>query len=153
MFVPVERRYDVDQLRAFTLAVARSVVAAQPDRYTVEMRKADRGDRLLIDWSRAGAGQTLVVAWSPRATPTATVSTPLTWDEVEAGVDPATFTVPGVLDRPDPWAGDDLRPQRLEGAAEALGDAGIELEVISPRARTSAPRTRRAVTFGDAPGD
>jgi bifunctional non-homologous end joining protein LigD len=148
VFVPIERRYEIDQLRAFTLAAARAVVARAPDRYTVEMRKADRGDRLLVDWSRAGGGQTLAVAWSPRATPTATVSTPLTWAEVETGVDPASFTVPGVLERPDPWTEQPVAPQRIDDAADALRAAGIELEVISPRARTSAPKTRRAVELG-----
>jgi bifunctional non-homologous end joining protein LigD len=148
VFVPIERRYEGDQLRAFTLAAARAVVARDPDRYTVEMRKDDRGGRLLVDWSRAGGGQTLVAAWSPRATPTATVSTPLEWDEVEAGVDPTAYTVPSVLERSDPWAGDPVAPQRLEGAADALRAAGIELEVISPRARTGAPKTRRAVDLG-----
>jgi DNA ligase D len=145
VYVPIERRYDFDALRAFTLAVARLVADRRPDAYTVEMRKADRGERLLIDWSRAGPAQTLVAAWSPRATPTATVSTPLSWDELEAGVDPASLRVPEVLDRSDPWADAPVAPQRLEAAVERLRREGIDLEVISPRARTSAPRTRRSV--------
>ncbi len=149
VYVPIERRYDIDDLRAFTLAVARLVAERQPERYTVEMRKADREGRLLIDWSRAGSAQTLVAAWSPRATATATVSTPLTWDEVAAGVDPTAFTLPGVLERPDHWADAPVAPQRLEKAGSALRDLGLELEVISPRARTSAPRTRRTVDLGD----
>jgi bifunctional non-homologous end joining protein LigD len=145
VYVPIERRYGIDELRAFTLAVARMVAARRPDEYTIEMRKADRGDRLLIDWSRAGGAQTLVAAWSPRATPNATVSTPLEWDEVSSGIDPASMTLPEVLDRPDPWSEDPIGPQRLEQAEATLRQAGIELEVISPRARTSAPRTRRKV--------
>jgi bifunctional non-homologous end joining protein LigD len=145
VYVPIERRYGFDALRAFTLGVARLVAERHPDRYTIEMRKADRHDRLLIDWSRAGEAQTLVAAWSPRATPLATVSTPLAWEELEAPLDPAAFTVPDVLERPDPWADAPLAPQRLDDAARALVDAGIDLEVISPRARTSAPRTRRRV--------
>ena len=147
VYVPIERRYGFDALRAFTLGVARLVAERRPDAYTIEMRKADRGGRLLIDWSRAGEAQTLVAAWSPRATPTATVSTPLSWAELDGPVDPAAFTLPGVLERPDPWAGEPVAPQRLEDAAAALVAAGVELEVISPRARTSAPRTRRRVEF------
>jgi hypothetical protein len=49
------------------------------------------------------------------------------------------------LERPDVWANEPVAPQRLEGAAGALRDAGIELEAISPRARTAAPRTRRRI--------
>ncbi|MPY92719.1 MAG: ATP-dependent DNA ligase [Acidimicrobiia bacterium] len=149
VYVPIERRYGIDELRAFTLAVARLVASRRPGHYTVEMRKADRGGRLLIDWSRAGGAQTLVAAWSPRATATATVSTPLSWDEVEAGVDPASLTVPGVLERPDPWAERPIPPQRLDHATAALREQGVELEVVSPRARTSAPRTRRRVDLGE----
>jgi bifunctional non-homologous end joining protein LigD len=150
VYVPIERRYGIDELRAFTLGVARMVAARRPDLYTVEMRKADRGGRLLIDWSRAGGAQTLVAAWSPRATPQATVSTPLSWDEVAAGVDSTAFTIPTVLERSDPWTDDPVRPQRLEAPAAALREAGVDLEVISPRARTNAPRTRRAVDLGDS---
>jgi DNA ligase D len=148
VYLPIERRYEIDELRAFTLAVARLVAERRPDDYTIEMRKADRGDRLLIDWSRAGGAQTLVSAWSPRASAGATVSTPLTWDELEAGVDPASLRVPDVAERTDPWLERPVAPQRLEGASEALRAAGIELEVVSPRARTSAPRTRRSVDLG-----
>ncbi|MDQ1424380.1 MAG: bifunctional non-ous end joining protein LigD [Acidimicrobiaceae bacterium] len=150
VYVPIERRYGIDDLRAFTLGVARMVAARRPDVYTVEMRKADRGGRLLIDWSRAGGAQTLVAAWSPRATLQATVSTPLSWDEVESGFDPTALTVPGVLERSDPWSDEAVKPQRLEGPAAALRQAGIDLEVISPRARTTAPRTRRSVDLGDS---
>ena len=145
VYVPIERAYSFAELSAFALGVCRLVASRHPDLYTVEMRKEDRGGRLLLDWSRAGGAQTMVAAWSPRATPAATVSTPLTWDEVAGGIDPTTFTVPGVLERPDPWAGDPVAPQRLEVAAAALREAGIELEAISPRARTAAPRTRRRV--------
>jgi DNA ligase D len=145
VYVPIERRYGFDALRAFTLGVARLVAERRPEAYTIEMRKADRGGRLLIDWSRAGEAQTLVAAWSPRATPTATVSTPLAWAELDGPLDPSAFTLPGVLERPDPWADEPVAPQRLEDAAAALVRAGVDLEVISPRARTSAPRTRRRV--------
>jgi bifunctional non-homologous end joining protein LigD len=145
VYVPIERNYESSEVIGFALGVCRLVESRHPELYTVEMRKADRGGRLLLDWSRASAAQTMVSAWSPRATPTATVSTPLTWDEVTAGIDVQTFTVPEVLGRPDAWADKPVPPQRLKPAAAALREAGIELEAISPRARTAAPRTRRRV--------
>jgi bifunctional non-homologous end joining protein LigD len=145
VYVPIERRYDYSEVSAFALGVCRLVQSRQPELYTVEMRKADRHGRLLLDWSRANGAQTMVAAWSPRATPAATVSTPLSWDEVGARIDTTGFTVPGVLERRDPWADQPVRPQRLEAAAGPLREAGIELEAISPRARTAAPRTRRRV--------
>jgi bifunctional non-homologous end joining protein LigD len=145
VYVPIERDYAYSEVSAFALAVCRLVQSRQPELYTVEMRKADRGGRLLLDWSRANGAQTMVAAWSPRATPAATVSTPVSWDEVAAGMDPAGLTIPGVLERRDAWADEPVAPQRLEAAAGALREAGIELEAISPRARTAAPRTRRRV--------
>jgi bifunctional non-homologous end joining protein LigD len=145
VYVPIERRYEFTELSAFALAVCRLVAARQPQLYTVEMRKADRRGRLLLDWSRATSAQMMVAAWSPRGTPTATVSTPLSWDEVAAGIDVTRLTVPEVLERRHPWADRPVAPQRLEAAAAALRDAGIELEAISPRARTGTPRTRRRV--------
>jgi bifunctional non-homologous end joining protein LigD len=145
VYVPIERAYAFSDVSAFALGVCRLVVSRRPELYTVEMRKADRQGRLLLDWSRAGGAQTMVAAWSPRGTSTATVSTPLSWDEVAAGIDMASFTVPDVLERRDAWADEPVAPQRLELAAGALRDAGIELEAISPRARTATPRTRRRV--------
>jgi bifunctional non-homologous end joining protein LigD len=145
VYVPIERRYAFSEVSAFALAVCRLVASRDPNLYTVEMRKADRRGRLLLDWSRASSAQTMVAAWSPRATPTATVSTPLSWDEVAARIDVTSFTVPDVLERRDAWVDKPVAPQRLEPAAAALRDAGIELEAISPRARTASPRTRRRV--------
>jgi bifunctional non-homologous end joining protein LigD len=145
VYVPIERSYTFSEVSAFALAVCRLVASRQSRLYTVEMRKADRGGRLLLDWSRANSAQMMVAAWSPRATPTATVSTPLAWDEVAAGIDLTSFTVPDVLVRRDAWVDRPVAPQRLETAAGALRDAGIELEAISPRARTATPRTRRRV--------
>lgn len=133
LLVPVERRYDAATTRAFGLATARACVSRHPDELTVAMRKVDRGPRLLLDWSRNSPGQMMVAAWSPRATPAATVSTPLAWDEVTDDLDPAAFTLRTAPARP--VAGDLPAPQRLERAIGALERAGFELVDASPRSR------------------
>lgn len=134
--VPVERRWTHDRTRAFGLALGRATAARAPDDLTIAMRKADRGERLLLDWSRNGSAQTLVAAWSPRATPTATVSVPLAWDEVTADLDPARWTLATALtERAPGWPGEVPPPQRLEHAGEALAAAGFPLVDASPRAR------------------
>ena len=136
LYVPVERRYDFSTLRGFALAVGRMCAARFPDDLTVEMRKDDRGDRLLLDWSRAGGAQTLAAPWSPRAHPAGTVSTPLSWDEVDEGLDPTRFTLTTALQRPDHWS--TVPPgYRLERALQALADAGFPAQDRSPRARTT----------------
>jgi bifunctional non-homologous end joining protein LigD len=135
LYVPIQRRYEFGDLRAFALATARLCADRHPDELTVEMRKAERGGRLLLDWSRAGPSQTSVAAWSPRATSGATVSTPLDWDEVRPDLDPARFTIATAADRPDPWA-DPPPAQRLERARTAVVAMGYEMTDRSPRART-----------------
>jgi bifunctional non-homologous end joining protein LigD len=138
VYVPIERRYSFEEVRGLGLGVARCCAAAHPADLTVEMRKARRGDRLLLDWSRNGPAQTLVAAWSPRATETATVSTPVTWDEVAADLDPGAFTLRTVLDRADPWA-ERSAPQRLERARSRLEAGGFDCTDRNPR--SSAPMT------------
>ncbi|HEX6256156.1 MAG TPA: non-homologous end-joining DNA ligase [Euzebyales bacterium] len=134
--VRVERRYGFTELRGFALALARCLADRHPDQLTVEMRKADRGRRLLIDWSRHGQGQHTVAAWSPRVTPEATVSAPLTWDEVADGIDPHTITVGTALDRPDHWA-EPAPAHRIEQARDRLERWGYPAVDRSPRARTT----------------
>jgi bifunctional non-homologous end joining protein LigD len=134
--VRIERRYGFTEVRGFALAVARCLADRHPDDLTVEMRKADRGGRLLIDWSRHGQGQHTVAAWSPRTTPGATVSAPLTWDEVDAGLEPSTITVRTALDRPDHWR-EPAPAVRIEAARQRLERWGYPAVDRSPRARTT----------------
>jgi bifunctional non-homologous end joining protein LigD len=134
--VRIERRYGFNEVRGFALAMARYVADLHPDALTVEMRRADRGGRLLIDWSRHGAAQHTVAAWSPRATPDATVSVPLSWDEVHDGFDPSAVTIRTAPDRPDPWE-TPAPAHRIETARAWLADRGYEARDRSPRARTT----------------
>ena len=136
VLVRLERRYGFNEVRGFALAVARYLADRHPDDLTVEMRKEDRGGRLLVDWSRHGQAQHAVAAWSPRATPGATVSVPLTWEEVEDGFDPGGVTVRNAPQRPDLWA-TPAPAQRIEAAREQLAGQGYEAVDRSPRARTT----------------
>lgn len=135
--VPIERRYEADLLRPLTLAVARMVADRHPDALTVEMRKAGREGRTLLDWSRSTPGATLIAPWSPRASPAATVATPLDWDDVTDDLDPARFTIATALERGNPWADGGPHAQRLERARDAVVAAGYELVDASPRGTTS----------------
>jgi len=70
--------------------------------------------KVFVDYAMNGAGKTMVAPYSPRATPRATVSTPLSWEEVGKGINPIDFHIQSVPEREeDPWE-DLLRyPQRL----------------------------------------
>jgi bifunctional non-homologous end joining protein LigD len=51
---------------------------------------------VLVDYNQNAWGRTLASVYSPRPKPRAPVSTPLTWDEVEAGVAIADFRIDNV---------------------------------------------------------
>lgn len=62
---------------------ARMMVETASDLGTVERLKRDRGGRVYLDFLQNGHARTTVMAYSLRATPRATASAPITWDEVE----------------------------------------------------------------------
>ena len=59
--------------------------APRPTLITARMAKRLRPGKVFIDWSQNAAAKTTVSPYSLRAAPIPTVSTPLTWEEVEAG--------------------------------------------------------------------
>ncbi len=67
--VPIARRDDWDEVKAFTKAVAESVVAHDPSRYTSKLPKASRKGKIFIDYLRNGRGATSIAAYSTRARP------------------------------------------------------------------------------------
>jgi bifunctional non-homologous end joining protein LigD len=107
--VPVRPEAGWDALRALGEGIGAEMTRRAPERYTINPLKAARRGRIFIDYLRNVRGATAVAAYSPRAKPGAPVSTPLTWTELSAGVDPAAFTVTTVPKRlvtfrKDPWA-------------------------------------------------
>ena len=62
-----------------------------------------RKDKVLIDWSQNSRHKTTICVYSLRARPQPTVSTPVTWDEVDAAVGgaPLSFETDDVLARID----------------------------------------------------
>lgn len=107
--VPITRRDDWDEVKAFTKAVVESIVAEEPGRYTSKLPKASRKGKIFIDYLRNGRGATSIAAYSTRARPGAPVSTPLFWEELETDVRANTYNVRNLPERlaslpADPWA-------------------------------------------------
>jgi len=72
--------------------------------------------KVFVDYAMNGAGKTMVAPYSPRPTPRATVSTPLSWEEMGKGIKPGDFHIQSVPDREEePWKDLFLHPQRLPG--------------------------------------
>ena len=106
--VPLARRHEWDEVKAFSRAVAESIAAEDPGLFTAKMAKKERTRRIFIDYLRNAEGATTVAAYSVRARRGAPVSTPLHWDELGGRMKPGSFhaaNVPRRLNglRSDPW--------------------------------------------------
>jgi bifunctional non-homologous end joining protein LigD len=101
LYLPLNSPHDHDHARSFALVVAQMLEKHHPDRILTAMKKDLRHGKVFIDWSQNAGFKTTVCAYSLRARPHPTVSTPVTWDEVEAAADgaPLSFEAPEVLAR------------------------------------------------------
>jgi bifunctional non-homologous end joining protein LigD len=123
VLVPVERRHTYDDTREFAEIVARALARTNRGLVTTEWTRSKRSG-VLIDSNQNGEGKTIASVYSVRPKPGAPVSTPLEWDEVKAGLDPASFTMEVVLqrvrERGDLFEGVLTTRQRLSEALRAL---------------------------------
>ena len=105
--VRIRPKWTFIQVRRAVIAIAREVERRIPSAATVSWWKEERGRRVFLDFNQAARDRTIASAWSVRGTQRATVSMPLTWDELPE-VDPDDFdvrTVPALLaERGDPHA-------------------------------------------------
>jgi bifunctional non-homologous end joining protein LigD len=90
----------------FARRLAEGMELAHPDLIVSKMTKELRNGKVLIDWSQNVRAKTTVCVWSLRAREDPTVSTPVTWDEIErsVGTTALRFTADEALARPDLWA-------------------------------------------------
>ncbi|MBV6510103.1 MAG: Multifunctional non-homologous end joining protein LigD [Acidimicrobiales bacterium] len=101
LYVPLNTPASFEQSSSFALAVAQLLEKQQPERVTSTMAKKERTGKVFIDWSQNSWSKTTVCAYSMRALPRPTVSTPVTWEEVDAAASgrPLSFETDEVLDR------------------------------------------------------
>jgi bifunctional non-homologous end joining protein LigD len=98
VLVPIARRHTFSEAREFASIVAGALARAHPGLVTTEWTKAKRRG-VLVDANQNGPGKTNACVYSVRPRAGAPVSTPLRWEEVVQGLDPAAFTMEAVLDR------------------------------------------------------
>ena len=98
VFVPIERTVTFDTVRQLSEMVGRHVVKDHPREVTVEWAVEKRTGKIFIDYNMNVRGKTLAAAYSPRGSPGAPVSMPLTWDELERAR-PEDFSVASVIGR------------------------------------------------------
>ncbi|MFL6713987.1 MAG: DNA ligase D [Sulfurifustis sp.] len=107
--VPLVRRSGWDEVKVFAKAIADDLVRQDAARYTTRLAIAARREKILIDYLRNARGATAIASYSTRARPGATVSVPLSWEELTPDLRPDRYTALTVptrlqsLER-DPWA-------------------------------------------------
>jgi DNA ligase D len=93
VYVRIDPRWDFSDVRRAALAFAREVERRAPDDVTTTWWRRDRDpSALFIDYNQNARDHTIASAYSVRGVPTATVSTPVTWDEIQ-DLDPRDFTI------------------------------------------------------------
>ncbi|MFS0838259.1 non-homologous end-joining DNA ligase [Paenibacillus sp. 1P03SA] len=93
IFVPIRGVYTFDQLRSVGEFLGNYLAEKHPRLFTVERLIKERGKKIYIDYVQHAPGKSLSAPYTPRGRAEATVSTPLTWDEVRQGVSPKLFTL------------------------------------------------------------
>jgi len=98
VYIPV-RKLTFGQGRKINTFFARYFVQKFPKLMTIERQVKDRGRKLYFDYLQMHPGKSIISVYSPRAVPCAAVSMPVTWDELEKGIDPCDFTLKTAVKR------------------------------------------------------
>ncbi|MFF2027362.1 DNA primase small subunit domain-containing protein, partial [Streptomyces sp. NPDC058171] len=99
VYVRIRPDWGFGDVRRAALAFAREVERRAPKDVTTTWWRKDRDPRkLFVDYNQNARDHTIASAYSVRGVPDATVSTPVTWDEID-DVDPHEFTIATVPER------------------------------------------------------
>jgi bifunctional non-homologous end joining protein LigD len=100
VYVPIVRGPTQRDVWSFAKGLAQVLAARRPEIVTAEYKVAKRPPgHVLVDYNQNAWGRTLASIYSPRPKPTATVSTALTWDELDAGASNEEFRLDNVPSR------------------------------------------------------
>ena len=100
LYIPIVRGPLQKEVWTFAKAIAVELESRHPNIITAEYRKVKRPyARVLVDYNQNAWGRTLASIYSVRPTPFAGVSTPVTWDEIEEGIDIQDFRIDNVRER------------------------------------------------------
>jgi bifunctional non-homologous end joining protein LigD len=138
IYVPLNTKTRYNQTKPFAHAVARLLEQEHPELVVSDMKKAVRANKVFVDWSQNDEHKTTIAVYSLRARERPTVSTPVTWDEVEQALKKKdaqrlVFEAKDVLARVEKM-GDLFEPvlrikQKLPDLAGVAAAAEIEEEV------------------------
>jgi bifunctional non-homologous end joining protein LigD len=158
IYVPLNTKTGYEQTKSFAHAVARLLEGEHRELVVSEMKKAVRTNKVFVDWSQNDEHKTTISVYSLRAREHPTVSTPVTWDEVEQALKKKdagrlVFETKDVLARVEKM-GDLFEPvQKLKQKLPQLAGlaAGAEEEDSSGTTQTEGrprPQTGKAKESG-----
>ena len=125
IFIPIERRYGFEQVRAFLEIVAMLASERENGLLTRTFRVQDRPKQtVFFDVRQNAAGQSLAAVFSLRPREGAPISTPISWAEVKMRLKPEKWDIKAVLqdlqERAKLWRDFWKYRQRIENALQAL---------------------------------
>ena len=123
LLVPLGPGVPYPAARLLVELLGRLATHLHPATATMERRREHRGPRVYVDTGQTGPSRAIVAPYSVRAVPRATVSTPLTWDEVTQALEVGRFTLASV-------------PHRLKTRADPMRDL-LTLKPDIPKAVAS----------------
>lgn len=87
VYVPINKKISYDVTKPFAKAIAQLMEKQTPDLVVSKMKKVEREGKVMVDWSQNHRSKTTIAVYSLRAREHPTVSTPITWEEVERAAD------------------------------------------------------------------
>ena len=93
VIVPLKPEADWPAVRSFAERFARALSAAEPDRFTANLKKVSRKGKIFIDYLRNQRGATAVLPYVARARETAPVAAPVSWTELRDLDSAKRFTI------------------------------------------------------------
>jgi bifunctional non-homologous end joining protein LigD len=99
IFIPLRAGTPYEAGQIFCQIVATVVAEKHPKTATITRTVRARGQKVYVDYLQNIQGKSLACAYSARASEFAGASTPLTWKEIDEGVDPRDFTIRTLPDR------------------------------------------------------
>ena len=110
IMIPLGKQMTYEQSRFIGELLARLVIKELGSIATIMRTINKRGEKVYIDFLQNRHGQLIVAPFSVRPLPGATVSMPLTWDEVNDDLDPKDYTIKNALDRMESMGEDPVLP-------------------------------------------
>jgi len=99
IYIPLAAKYTYEQSQLFAKLVVSLVHQQIPDFTTLERKVKSRKGKMYLDFLQNRPGATIAGPYSLRPKPGATVSMPLSWDEVKPGLNMRDFTLNNAIDR------------------------------------------------------